>query len=104
MGDRLRADIDRIRQTADELRRIHDEFDHASSIVRSYRGFLGSGLLADRLDEFSDNWKIHREQLKGSLEKLAGLSKTAADAYDGVDHDLARALRDAMDKQEKGAG
>jgi hypothetical protein len=96
MGDHLRADLERIATTASELRFLHGEFANARQTVDDYRGYLGSGPLADRLDDFVDNWKRHRQRLTESLDGVAGAAQAGVDAYHGVDADLTRALRDSF--------
>jgi hypothetical protein len=97
MGDKLKADIGRIREAAAALQRIHADFDQASTVVDGYRGVIGSGLLANRLDDFADNWKGHRKRLQEDLKQMAEMSKTAADTYNGVDAELAKALTEKSD-------
>jgi len=100
----LKADTVRIRECSDALKRIHDEFTNRANPAKGYSpSEMGSSLLADAFDEFGSNWKIHREQLKEELEKLAKATEAAADTYDKVDGDLAKALRD-QDKASSGRG
>lgn len=99
MGERLKADIGRIREASEALKRIHDEFDHSGDIVHGYHSVIGSGLLADRLDDFSSNWKAHRVKLTEELKKLSELTEAAAKAYHGIDEELAKALREQKDKK-----
>lgn len=98
MGDHLRADIERIRDSASRLATVKAEFDAAGKIGDRYRPFLGSGELAGKMDDFSNNWSYHREKLSGSIETLGTWCKAAADGYTGVDDQLAQALRDAESK------
>ncbi|WP_122816366.1 hypothetical protein [Nocardioides pantholopis] len=92
MGDRLVADIGRIRSSAYDVRSTSSRFNGASSLVAEYRSDLGSTDLANALDDFASNWKIHRERLCEDLEKFADWAVQAADGYAQADADLAAVL------------
>jgi hypothetical protein len=94
LGERLKVDLDRVREVTASLEEIKREFDAAEGITDGYRGSIGSGRLADKLDEFSDNWRIHRKRLTEDLQTFTEWSRAAVDAYKGVDDELAKALRD----------
>jgi hypothetical protein len=55
-------------------------------------GVLGSGELADAMDEFVDNWKIHRNKLVASVEAHQKMALDSAEAYENTDEGLAREL------------
>ncbi|WP_405817404.1 hypothetical protein OG241_23010 [Streptomyces sp. NBC_01390] len=101
MADRTRADLDLIRDCSDSLYRIHREFKDNGNPADDYDNALGSDKLRDVFDEFSDTWKKTRKKLMEDIENLAKYTKTAADTYDNVDAELAKALRDSR-KQAKG--
>ncbi|MFF2845671.1 hypothetical protein ACFVT5_04995 [Streptomyces sp. NPDC058001] len=101
MGDRTRADLDMIRDCSDSLFRIHREFKENSNPADGYDQSLGSDKLRDVFDDFSDTWKKTRKKLMEDIENLAKFTKTAADKYDEIDHELAQALRDARTKGKK---
>jgi len=90
------ADIDRIKQSAKSMSRIHRDFSHNANPASGMGvGTLGSSELVAVFDDFGDNWKIHRERLTDELEKLSKILSTAAKAYEDIDHQLAEALRSA---------
>ncbi|WP_328342189.1 hypothetical protein [Streptomyces violaceus] len=101
MGDRIRADLDTIKDCSDSLFVIHREFKDNANPAEGYSDDLGSGELRDVFDEFSDTWKKTRKKLMKDIENLAKYTKTAADSYDEVDRKLAQALRDTR-KNSKG--
>ncbi|MFI1957877.1 hypothetical protein ACH46L_16730 [Streptomyces althioticus] len=104
MGDQ-EADIARIKETARSLGRIRDTFAERANPAEGYGvDDLGSEKILDAFDTFADNWKIHRRQLTEELEKLHGITKTAAQSYEELDHELAEALRRTDEDQPKGAG
>ncbi|MEU2994059.1 hypothetical protein ABZ772_27765 [Streptomyces griseoincarnatus] len=104
MGDQ-EADIARIKETARSLGRIRDTFAERANPAEGYGvDDLGSDKILDAFDTFADNWKIHRGQLTEELEKLHGITKSAAQSYETLDHELAEALRHTDKDQPKGAG
>ncbi|MGW0865394.1 type VII secretion target [Streptomyces sp. NPDC002611] len=99
------ADIERIKESAKSLSKIHREFDkNANPAEGMGAATLGDQGLVDVFDEFGDNWKIHRERLTEELENLSKLLHTAAKTYEDVDHQLAEALRDAGKKKPSSGG
>ncbi|MFE0175276.1 hypothetical protein ACFWZ2_23445 [Streptomyces sp. NPDC059002] len=101
MGDQ-EADIDRIKECAGALKRIHDTFEKRANPADGYgMAELGSQRLLDTFSTFGSNWKIHRKKLTEELQSLHGITKAAAEAYETLDHELAEALR-RSDKQGSG--
>lgn len=92
MGDRLKADIGRIRETANAVAGINEAFNDTESLVSSYGDEVGNDTLADKLHEFATNWKIHRERLSEDLKKFSDWANQAADGYEQADRDLAEVL------------
>ncbi|NDZ80153.1 hypothetical protein G3I19_16830 [Streptomyces sp. SID10853] len=104
MSDQV-ADIERIKECAQALKRIHDTFEKRSDPSQGYGvGDLGSQKLLDAFDDFGSNWKIHRKKLAEELQTLYGITKTAAESYVKIDHELAEALRGTDKKPKKPAG
>ncbi|MFE0175279.1 hypothetical protein ACFWZ2_23460 [Streptomyces sp. NPDC059002] len=101
MGDRLRADLDLIKDCSDSLYRIHREFKEHGDPSDGYETALGSDKLREIFDDFSGTWKKTRKKLMKDIENLAKYTAEAAKTYDEVDHALAEALRDAK-KNAKG--
>ncbi|KIX79734.1 hypothetical protein SF12_02885 [Streptomyces sp. MBRL 601] len=102
MGDQ-EADIGRIKESARALKRVHDTFEKRSNPAKGYgMSEMGSQKLLDAFDEFDSNWKIRRRKLMEELDKLHKITKTAADSYEELDSELARALREADKESGKG--
>lgn len=98
MGEYTKVDDLRlIHEMGAGLGRVKDAFDGLDELRGQYEDDFGDGGLADRFGAFADDWEGHREELADEVARLAGLAKAAARAYDGVDGELARALR-ASDK------
>lgn len=85
-----------------QLARLKDEFEHSSDIVDGFRGYMGSGEIADKMDDLANNWKLHREDLCKAIEGLGKIAEGAARMYDGIDAHLAAALEKAA-AQNSGA-
>lgn len=102
MGKDIEADTGRIAEFASSLDGIHKEFANGSNPADDYTvADIGSQLLVDAFDEFSDNWKIHRERLSDELKKLATIAAEAAKSYQEIDTSLANALRGEDAKNRK---
>lgn len=97
MGDRLKADLARIRQVSTRLGWVEREFTAATEIARGYGGYLGSANLTGALDDFATGWSRHRAALIADLAQVAKLSQLAANSYQGTDAKLASALQKAED-------
>lgn len=97
------ADIGRIKECSRALKRIRDTFSERANPAEGYGvGEIGSQKILDAFDKFGSNWKIHRKKLTEELEKLHGITKTAAESYEKIDHELAEALRDTERGGAKG--
>jgi len=92
MGDHLKIDLDMLRDTARSLGMIEEVLRRAEADARNERGVLGSGELADAMDDFVSNWKIHRKRLIESIDKHQQAAHDSADAYEDTDRELAKAL------------
>jgi hypothetical protein len=99
------ADIERIKESAKALSKIHREFDKNANPAEGLGvATLGDQGLVDVFDDFGDNWKIHRERLTEELENLSKLLSTVAKTYEEIDHQLAEALRSANKKKPGSEG
>ncbi|WP_328770947.1 WXG100 family type VII secretion target [Streptomyces sp. NBC_00286] len=101
MADHVRADLAAIKQCSRDLTKIHGEFERNGNPADEYGQAVGHGGLKDAFSEFGDTWKKTRKKLMKELEQLAEFTRTAAKAYDEIDQELAKAIRDAK-AQSKG--
>jgi hypothetical protein len=101
VADHIKINTAELRSISETLKRLKEEFEGASNIVDHYSGFLGSGRMADTLHEFATNWDVHKKSILSDVDRLAQVSGDAANAWDGLDRDLAKALTDAEDKAKK---
>jgi hypothetical protein len=95
MGDRLKADLGRIRQAPARLGRVEREFGDATQLAQGDSGYLGSAELASALDSFATGWSRRRAALIAQLADVARLSAVAADSCQGTDGKLTGAMRKA---------
>ncbi|MET9733906.1 hypothetical protein ABZZ79_25600 [Streptomyces sp. NPDC006458] len=95
MGDHVKADLAAIKQCSRDLHKIHREFEQNGNPAEDYGPAVGHGGLKDAFADFGDTWKKTRKKLMKELEKLAEFTATAAKAYDDIDQELAKAIRDA---------
>ena len=63
MGSQLKADITRIRESAQAVQTICQRFNDAGKIVSGSSDAIGNAHLADRLHDFATNWEIHRKKM-----------------------------------------
>ncbi|MGH3871890.1 MAG: hypothetical protein ACRDSR_10325 [Pseudonocardiaceae bacterium] len=91
MGDHLKVDVTLIRTTGRGLGQIKEALQHADA-GKPGRGVLGCGKLADAMDEFVDNWKIHRRKLVEAVQAHEQMALASADAYEQTDTGLAKEL------------
>ncbi|MFG2311381.1 hypothetical protein ACGFS9_22350 [Streptomyces sp. NPDC048566] len=98
------ADIGRIKECSRALKRIRDTFAERADPAEGYGiAEIGSQQILDAFDQFAGNWKIHRRKLTDELETLHGITRTAAESYEKIDHELAEALRNSERGPPKGA-
>jgi VIT1/CCC1 family predicted Fe2+/Mn2+ transporter len=90
--DHLKVSTTTLADIGRSLGTLKDEFEHSSTIVDSFHGFIGSGELAGALGDFAGDWSKKREELCGLLDELGKVADTAARTYDGIDEHLAAAL------------
>ncbi|MBB5103442.1 hypothetical protein [Streptomyces spectabilis] len=96
MGEYTRIDdLSVIRGMGVGLGRIKDAFDGLDRLRGQYEDDFGDSGLAGQFGEFAGNWERHREELADEVARLAAIARAAAKTYDGVDGELARALRAA---------
>lgn len=94
MGERLKADLDRITEVSVRLGMVEREFGQASAFAADNAAF-GSPVLASAVDSFANGWSKHRAALIADLAQVAHLSSAAVASYNGTDEKLAEGLRKA---------
>ncbi|ARQ69423.1 type VII secretion target [Streptomyces marincola] len=92
MGHDLEITVDEVRELGEKLRLVATEFENAEDVASEYADEVSHDGLAGELEEFAENWRIHRNKLMESLESFVEKARESADAYDGVEEELVRAL------------
>ncbi|KOU02673.1 type VII secretion target [Streptomyces sp. WAC8370] len=100
MGDHIKADLATIKKCSRDLGKIHGEFERNGNPAAEYGHAVGHGGLKNAFEEFGDTWKKTRKKLMKELESLAEFTATAAKAYDQIDQELAKAIREAKAKSK----
>ncbi len=91
MSDHLKVDLSLIRTTGEGLGRIKEALERADA-TNPGPDVLGPGELAQVMDEFVKNWKIHRDKLVSAVEAHQKMALDSADAYEHTDSELAQEL------------
>lgn len=92
----LKADAAVIRECSSWLQTVYDEFTSRPNPADGYSSAeLGHPKIMGAFHEFADNWKLHRQGLAEKIRTLGVITQDAANTYDGIDADLAAALRAA---------
>src|SRR3954471_15296783 len=99
VADHIKINTHDLEEVAGTLTRLIDEFQNSGKTVDHYSGSMGSGRMADTLHEFATNWDVHKKKLLAQLEALQSAAEKGAEAWNGLDKDLARALTDAGKKE-----
>ncbi|MDX2542205.1 hypothetical protein ACOT81_31380 [Streptomyces sp. WI04-05B] len=100
-GERARLDLDVIRGMGTGLSNVKKAFDGIEKLGK-YLEYFGDGYLADKFEDFVDNWEISRGKLAEEVGAMAEIAKAAAQAYEDIDHQLAEAIRGAQSSKKKG--
>jgi uncharacterized protein YukE len=103
-GDHIRLDLDVIMGMGNGLSNVKKAFEGLGKLSGKYGDDFGHGALADKFEDFADNWEISREELTKEVEALAKIAKQAAKAYESIDHQLAEAIRGAQDTKSAQKG
>ncbi|MEV0639627.1 hypothetical protein AB0I77_32775 [Streptomyces sp. NPDC050619] len=101
MADRIAYDLDMIKGCSRTLGKIQHEFEDHGNPADGYEDDLGHDGLKDAFDDFGSTWKKTRKKLTKELKKLAEYTGAAAQKYEEVDHELAKAIAGAMGKGKK---
>lgn len=88
----LVVSTDEVRELGRKLRFIAAEFEDSEDIAEEYAEAVSHGDLAHEVEQFAENWRVHREDLMGNLQALAEAAVSAAEGYDGLEQVLVDAL------------
>lgn len=71
-----------------KLQHISDELEHQRSDDRELDQVYGQHDVQKAMHDFSGDWKIHRNKMKGAVKDLHDKVQKAADNWTAVDQDL----------------
>ncbi|MFD5229946.1 hypothetical protein ACFWJ5_15700 [Streptomyces qaidamensis] len=86
------------------LSNVRKAFEGLENLSGKYGEDFGHGGLADKFEEFAENWEISREKLTEEVKALAKIAKGAAKAYEDIDHQLAEAIRGSKGSKKSPRG
>lgn len=89
----LVVDLTLLEDTDRSLGVLANEFKDASAIVGGYRADIGAPVLIGALDQFADDWAVHREQLLSSIQAVRELASQGHQQFRATDDKLARDVR-----------
>lgn len=98
MADHIKINTTQLADIGDALNGLINAFQHSGNLVDQYESELGSGRMASTLHQFATNWNVHKQHLLSNLQNLQSAASQGAQAWDGLDADLAKALTDAEQK------
>lgn len=91
----LVVDLDLLARTAGGLSMLIEEFSNASKIASASasQGQLTEPTLIGALDDFTNDWSVHRQDLLSSMQSVYKMATESRKAYIDTDDKLARELR-----------
>lgn len=102
-GYDLSIDMDALRELANDLKTIADEFKNADDNSEDAADATGDHDLRSKVQDFADKWRIKREEMTDDVVKLQGVIQQIVDTFTQVDDQLAKALEQkAEDTSYKG--
>lgn len=78
---------------------INDELEHQKSDDDQYHGVFGESHIQDAFQDFSGDWKLHREKLRKNVDKLDKNLQNAVDTW----NDIQTQLKDGLQQHEESA-
>jgi hypothetical protein len=81
-----------------KLQHISDELEHQKSDDRELDQVYGQSDVHSAMNDFSGDWKIHRDKMKGAIADLRDKMQKATDNWTGLEQDLSEKL--STEKQD----
>ena len=86
---RIEVDIPALADMARQLTGLQQEFSGIENVVRGFEEAVGSEEISDKLHSFATNWSDEKEELGEKIQEVAGYADAAAQAYGGLESDIA---------------
>jgi hypothetical protein len=77
-----------LEDSAAKLQHISDELEHQKSDDRALSEVYGQHDVQKAMHDFSGDWKIHRNKLKGAVKDLHGKMQKATENWTALEQDL----------------
>jgi 23S rRNA U2552 (ribose-2'-O)-methylase RlmE/FtsJ len=92
MDDTINVPVQTLGEVANALSRARADFETTSSASAVTLG-VSDQVMLDALEEFSGNWKKHRERLLKRIDAVQSMAAAAAESFGQADLDLFNALQ-----------
>ena len=94
MPDALRVDFDSLQEQRQLLTGLSRDLDTNTMLgtVDYYRGYLGSGMLADHIDGVMNNWNRKHQEMVQQLTDLATATDAVINQFKQLDNTLGQSL------------
>jgi Holliday junction resolvase len=89
----LVVDLGLLESTAGSLSMLIEEFSNASKIVSFAQQSVAEPVLVSALEDFANDWSVHRQDLLSSMEAVYKMATESHKAYIATDDKLAQDLR-----------
>ncbi|NNM44400.1 type VII secretion target [Knoellia koreensis] len=103
MADQLVVDLDGLRTLSSTLTTVTNDLNATRKVIEAARGDLGAAEVYEALDSFENNWDDGRGQIDKNMKAMKEVLDESVKAYEQVDGELDRQLRDQM-KPASGGG
>jgi hypothetical protein len=77
-----------LEDSAAKLTHISDELEHQKSDDRELDQVYGQSDVHSAMSDFSGDWKIHRDKMKGAISDLKDKMQKATDNWTSLEQDL----------------
>lgn len=90
----LVVNTENLRNLANQLATVHGTLTAGDGNARDLAGMVPHAGLASAVDEFTSGWDRRRKDLADRVDQLQKRADGAADAFEGVDGQLADKLKE----------
>lgn len=82
-------DLGRLSRTASTARTLTNEFDDAEGFADDIGELTGHDGLADKIEDFGNDWDVAREELRDGLASVADFMQAIHDTFIDLDDKMA---------------
>ena len=82
-------DLGRLSRTASTARTLTNEFDDAEGFADDIGDLTGHDRLADKIEDFGNDWDVAREELREGLASVADFMQAIHDTFIDLDDKMA---------------